>query len=355
LKIQPIPLLSGQKHIGFGHPVFIVAEVGINHNGDMDLACRMIDAAKEAGADSVKFQNYRTADFLGDKSLNFTYESQGKEITESQFDMFSRYELSREQLFLLSNYCKKVNIHFFSTPTGKETLDDLIATNCDLLKNGSDFLVNHRLIRQMAQSGLPTVLSTGMSTLSEIDEAVQVFKEAGGQDLILLHCTSSYPTPPNQVNLARIKTLSDAFGTHVGFSDHSWGISAAIGSVAYGTCFIEKHFTTDKGLAGPDHRFSSDPEEFSQLVKGVRSMEQNIGKPEIVPTESEVYGRSNFRLSCVAARDLPSDHVITEDDINFHRPSSGIHPRFYPMLIGKKTSTSMKEGEQFNFNHLNQN
>lgn len=342
----------GERLVGKGFPVFIVAEIGINHNGDMDLACRMIDAAKEAGADSVKFQNYLTEDFLGDRSLMYTYESQGRQITESQFDMFKRYELNREQLFLLNNYCKKRGVHFFSTPTGKETLEDLIATGCNLLKNGSDFLVNLPLIRRMASSGIPTVLSTGMSTISEIDDAVQAFNDAGGKELILLHCTSSYPTPAEDVNLSRIQTIREAFGVPVGFSDHSWGATAAIGSVIFGACFIEKHFTTDKNLPGPDHRFSSDPDEFYQLVKGVREMEKNIGNSVIGPTESEKFGRKNFRLSLVARVDLPSGHTITEEDIAFHRPSTGISPRFYDYLPGKKLLKSLHAGEQFTLENL---
>lgn len=354
MKTPPIQVLSGKKRIGKDQPVFIVAEIGINHNGDMDLACRMIDEAKRAGADSVKFQNYRTEDFLGDKSLTHTYISQGREISESQFEMFRRYELNREQLFLLSQYCHESGLHFFSTPTGRESLDDLIATGCDLLKNGSDFLVNHRLIKQMAASNIPTVLSTGMSTLAEIDEAVRVFRQSGGSEIILLHCTSSYPTPPEDVNLSRISTLESAFGTHVGFSDHSWGSAAAIGSVAFGSCFIEKHFTTDKSLPGPDHRFSSDPVEFKQLVDGVRAMEKCIGSPEISPTQSEEYGRKNFRLSCVAATELPEGHVITESDILFHRPAGGIHPRNYEAIIGKITSCTLKAGQQFDFHLLKQ-
>ena len=191
--IKPIDI-SGRS-IGPGAPCFIAAEIGINHNGDIQLAHNMIDVAADAGADAVKFQNYRTEDFLSGRELTYTYISQGHEVTESQWDMFKRCELGAEALAELRRHCECRNLVFFSTPTSEAGIEQLVRLGAHLLKNGSDYLVHLPLIRKMAQSGLPTVLSTGMATVEEIDDAVQAFRNAGGRDLILLHCTSSYPPP----------------------------------------------------------------------------------------------------------------------------------------------------------------
>lgn len=340
------------KTIGTNSPVFIVAEIGINHNGDMLLAKQMMLAAKNAGADAVKFQNYYTEDFILDKELTYEYISQGKQIVETQYEMFKRYELSLEQLQDLKTYADEIEIIFFSTPTSLRGIQDLQTVNVPLLKNGSDFLVNLELIEQMAQTKLPTVISTGMATLSEIDEAVRTFEAAGGKELIILHCISSYPTPASEVNLLKIKSLQYAFNYPVGFSDHTEGVVAAIGAVALGACFIEKHFTLDKNLPGPDHRFSSDPAEMKALVDAVRFMELSLGSSKLIPTAKEEKGRKDFRLSCVANKDLPEGHILTREDITFSRPATGLPPKDINLLIGRKTITSIKKNQQIRLKDL---
>jgi N,N'-diacetyllegionaminate synthase len=347
-------IIAGNRLIGAGQPCFIAAEIGINHNGDMSLARKMIDAAADAGADSVKFQNYRTEDFLSDRTLTYTYESQGKQVTESQFDMFKRSELNTVQLQGLRQHCESRGVVFFSTPTGDDGIQDLLAAGAPLLKNGSDYLTHLPLIRSMARTGLPTILSTGMATLGEIEDAVNAFEEAGGNELLILHCTSSYPTPAEQVNLRKIPTLRAAFGRPVGFSDHSWGTIAALGAVAMGACFIEKHFTLDKSLPGPDHRFSSDPAEFRELVTRIRELEQTLGEARVGPTPSEVDNRLSFRLSCVAARDLQAGHVITVEDIAFRRPGTGLPPKMAGSLKGAHTRVSLRKGVVFQHEDLEQ-
>lgn len=334
----------GNKIIGNGFPCFIAAEIGINHNGDMELAKQMIDAAVDGGADAVKFQNYYTEDFILDKDLTYTYISEGKEIKESQFDMFKRYELKFEQLELLKNYCDKKNVLFFSTPTSKRGIDDLIKLNVGLLKNGSDLLVNLPLIKEMAKTKIPTIISTGMALVGEIDDAVRTFEEAGGTDLMILHCTSSYPTSDKDVNLLKLESLYKTFKYPVGFSDHTWGVEAAIGAIALGCAFVEKHFTLDKTLPGPDHRFSADPAEFKQLVDSIRKIEKMLGTSKIGPTDSEQSGRFSFRLSCAVGRDIAIGETISEDDIIFIRPASGLHPRFSGSLYNKKAKVSLKKG-----------
>ena len=333
------------RGVGPGSPCLVAAEIGINHNGDMSLAHRMIDAAAEAGADAVKFQNYRTEDFLSDRSLTYEYVSQGKTIRESQFDMFKRCELAPDSLRSLREHCDQRGIIFFSTPTSDEGVADLVRVGAPLLKNGSDYLIHLPLIRTMAQSGLPTVLSTGMATLAEVDEAVRAFREAGGRDLVLLHCTSSYPTPPEDVHLRKIPALAAVFGCPVGLSDHTDGIVAAIGGVALGACFLEKHFTLDQTLPGPDHRFSADPSEFRTLVDAIRGLEQSLGTSVIGPTPSEAAGRTGFRLSCVASRNLRIGDPIADADIAFRRPGGGLPPAAVPWIIQRRLGRDVPRGK----------
>jgi len=337
---------------GFGESVFIVAEVGINHNGDMILARDSIFAAAEAGADSVKFQNYKTEDFITNRDLVFEYRSQGKSVKEPQYDLFKRCELTRDQLEYLKQQCDSAGVLFHSTPTSVEGIEDLRAIGCQLLKNGSDYLTNLGLVRAMGESGLKTVLSTGMATLSEIDDAVRAFRETGNQELLLLHCTSSYPTPADDVNLARISTLRQAFNVEVGLSDHTKGTTAAIGATILGARWIEKHFTLSKDLPGPDHWFSMDAPEMRQLVTSVREAEKMLGSSAVGPTPSESLGRRDFRLSCVAARDIEKGESIKRVDIAFQRPGDGFAPIYEGMLVGLKLAKAIKKGQSFKKEHL---
>jgi len=341
--MQPIQI--AKRLVGEGQPCFIAAEIGINHNGDLTLAHRLIDAAAEAGADGVKFQNYRTEDFISDRSLTYAYASQEEIIVESQYDMFKRRELPPEALFELRGHCDHRELLFFSTPTSEIGVKDLIRAGALLLKNGSDYLVHLPLIRAMARAGLPTVLSTGMATLAEIDEAVRAFREAGGKDLILLHCTSSYPAPTTDLHLRKIPALAAAFGYPVGLSDHSRGIVAAVGAVVLGACFIEKHFTLDKNLPGPDHHFSADPTELRALIEAVRTLEEGLGESVIGPTPSEKLGRRDFRLSCVAARDLRIGLCLSEADITFRRPGSGLPPQAMGWIVGRHLGRDVPAGK----------
>lgn len=343
----------GDRTLGPGHPCFIAAEIGINHNGDMDLARRSIDAAAEAGADGVKFQNFATADFLDDdRALTYTYQSQGREVTEPQWDMFKRCELSAPQLTELKAHCDRAGVVFFSTPTSEAGARALHALGAPLVKNGSDFLTHLELIRCMASLGMPTVLSTGMATVAEIDDAVTAFREAGGRDLVLLHCVSSYPAPPADINLNRIPVLARTFDCLAGFSDHSEGTTAAVGAAVMGACFIEKHFTLDRRLPGPDHRFSSDPAEFRSLVQAVRAVEIAMGESRLGPTPSEAEGRTAFRLSCRASADLPAGTRLRREHIAYRRPGTGLAPKFGPLLVGRTLRREVARGHIFSWEDL---
>jgi len=334
----------GNRPVGSSHPPLVVAEVGINHNGDMTLAHGSIDAAHGAGAEAVKFQNYDVADFVVDESLTLTYRSGEGEVTESQLALFKRCQLAPEDLQSLREHCESLGLLFLSTPTSTTGVDDLVRIGAHGMKNGSDFLTNRQLVKAMGATGLPTIVSTGMATLAEIDDAVRAFEEGGGKELVLLHCTSSYPTPADDVHLRKIPALGRAFGRPVGLSDHTEGTTAAVGAVVVGACLIEKHFTLDRSLPGPDHWFSSDPEELRALVEATKAASRMLGSPELVPTASEEQSRREFRLSCVAADDLPSGKTLTEADVTFARPGTGSPPRDLPWIVGRVLAEAVAKG-----------
>jgi len=333
------------RELAAGKPVFIVAEVGINHNGDMELAKEGIDAAAEAGADSVKFQNFATEDFVADKSLMFTYKSQGKEVTESQYDMFKRNEIGPDEIALLKEHCDKRGVVFHSTPTSEKGIQDLVDVETPVLKNGSDYLSHIKIVQAMGKTGLPTVLSTGMATVTDMDESIRAFRQTGNEDLIVLQCTSNYPTAPEDVHLAKMQTISQTFDCQVGLSDHTLGTVAAVGATLLGACWIEKHFTIDRNLPGPDHWFSSDPDEMKQLVRDVRAAEKMMGNPALIVEEKERFSQENYRLSCVAMSDLKEGHVITEADIDYQRPGHGLRPSHAHLLVGRTLKQSVKPAE----------
>lgn len=328
--------LGNKRIIGHDQPVYIVAEIGINHNGDMDLAKKTILAAKEAGADAVKFQNYLTEDFVPTRTVTHEYVSQGNTVSEFQYDMFKRYEINATQIIELKDFSDKIGIDFHSTPTNFEGVDLLQRINVPVLKNGSDYLTNLELVQYMGKTGLPTVLSSGMATIAEIDEAVTAFRDSGNNNLILLHCTSCYPTPARDVNLRKIRTLSQTFATLSGFSDHSKGPWASIASVAFDSCWIEKHFTLDQNLPGPDHAFSSDPKEFSMLVEGLRFAEKSLGVAHLGPTITESFSRENYRLSCATNRLLHPGDILSDQDVIYLRPGMGIPPKSKSMIVGRR-------------------
>ncbi len=337
----------GDRIVGPGRPCLIAAEVGLNHNGDFDLAVDLIDAAVHAGVDAVKFQNYRTEDFLSDRSLTYRYRSQGRDVEESQWEMFKRCEMPDDWLRKLRGYCEGRQLLFFSTPTGAAGVAALVEAKASMVKNGSDCLGHAPLVQAMARSGLPTILSTGMATLAETDEAVRTFHSAGGRDLILLQCTSAYPTPAGDVHLRKLPALAAAFDCPVGLSDHTQGYVAAVGAVALGACFLEKHFTLDRNLPGPDHWFSADPAEMAEYVAAVRTLEQNLGTSAIGPTRAEAEARRGYRLSCVAARPLQAGETLAADDLAFRRPGTGLPPGAAEWIVGLTLTRDVSPGHVF--------
>jgi N-acetylneuraminate synthase/N,N'-diacetyllegionaminate synthase len=323
----------------------LIAEIGINHNGDMDLAARMVAAAAAAGADVAKFQNYRTEDFLSDETLSLTYEQAGQTVTEPQWRLFKRCELGPGQLEFLAERCAAEGIAFASTPTNAAGVAALAALGVPFLKNGSDYLGHLPLIADMARTGLPTILSTGMATEDEVADAVDAYRAAGGRDLVLMHCVSTYPAPAEALNLRRMLSLASAFQCGVGFSDHSEGIDAAVAAVAMGARVIEKHFTLDRALPGPDHRFSADPAEFRALAGAVRRTERMLGSAGIAPSATEAEGRAQYRLSCVAARDIACGHRLREADVAMRRPGNGLPPKALPTIVGRTITRDVRAGD----------
>lgn len=327
----------GSKEVGPGHPCFVIAEAGINHNGSLELAHRLVDATANAGADAIKFQNYETADFAGPN--------------EPLHKVFERCELPKHAFPELQQHAHERGLAFICTPTSVAGVQRLTEMGVDALKNGSDYLQRHDVIQAMAKSGLPTILSCGMAYGEEIAHALVIYRSCSGSDVVLLHCVSSYPTVEGH-NLRKIPALASWFLAPVGFSDHSAGIDAALVAVAKGACVIEKHFTLDKGAAGPDHSFSADPAEMAEMAKRIHEAEGMLGDPRLEPAECEMELRVQYRVSCVAAGPLEAGQTIEPGDIVFCRPGCGLPPIYASFLAGRELKVDVGAGEVFTPEHF---
>lgn len=330
--------------------IHIVAEIGLNFNGDLELAKKSIKEASNSGATAVKFQYYKTEDFICDKSLTWEYQSQGKTVLERQYDMFKRCELTKEAMEDLVRFGAKEGIEVFATPTSIQGVRELASFGVSMMKNGSDYLSHLPLIRAMAETCLTTVISTGMADGWEVDDAVKAFKEAGGKDLVILHCTSLYPTEAQEADICRVAYLKDRYKEKVGFSDHT-GISLpAQLAAALGAVFFERHFTLDKDLPGPDHRFSTTPVEFSKYVKAINFAFEVLGKGEM--SEKEREAKAKGTLSCVASRDLEKGFALEESQVSFCRPGNGIKPKFLKDILGRVLRNPLKKGDVITWEDL---
>ena len=323
------------RAIGPGHPCFIIAEVGVNHNGDANIAHTMVDAIADAGADCVKFQTFRAAEFVNGDDEIYEYISQGKVVRESQLAMFSRLELEGEVFADLFEHVRQRGLIPLSTPTDKKTADLLESLGVGGYKIGSDDLVYTQFLEYVGSKNKPVILSAGMADVEDIERAIAAIGSVSNSQVCILHCVSLYPTPDNVVNLQKIPAMAHRFSVPVGFSDHSEGIIAAMGAVALGACVVEKHFTLDRNMAGPDHRFSADPPELAEMVAGIRRIEATLGTSDIKPTAGEIDMREIARRSIVAAQDLPVGHIIVADDLAYQRPGTGLMPYQAECLLGK--------------------
>jgi N-acetylneuraminate synthase/N,N'-diacetyllegionaminate synthase len=341
------------RRIGPGHEPFLILEVGINHNGDMDQVKKMIDVAANSGADAVKFQTFRAAEFVSDPLATYTYQSQGRQVTESMLGMFQRYELSPDQWKQIVLWCEQSKIMFFSTPQNPSDLDFLLkTTRLPAIKVGSDDLTNIGLMRYYASKSLPMIISAGMAYLSEIESAVRAIRETGNSRLAVLHCVSSYPAPAEDLHLNKMATISRAFDVPVGFSDHTVGPLGAVAAVAMGACIVEKHFTLDKNLPGPDHRFSADPREVKEWVHAIRNTYRSLGQSIVEPTTDEMEMRKIARRSVVAARDLAQGEILKLEDLAFKRPGTGIPPAHVSYLVGHRVRRDLRKDDLVTFEAL---
>ena len=325
---------------------FIIAEVGLNHNGDYQLAKESVISAAKAGADAVKFQNFLTEDFLSDRSILHTYKYRDKEIIEPLFDICKRSEFKTEWLPDLIKLCDELGIVFLSTPTSKSGVDDLISHGVKYIKNGSDYLSHIPLLKYMASTDATIIISTGMAYQEEIDDAVNAILsiQPNKSKLVILHCTSSYPTSPENVNLKKIQTLQDRYQVSIGFSDHTEGWESAVQAVTLGAKVVEKHFTLDKNLPGPDHWFSSDYKEFKELVEQIRLAESRMGNSVLEPANSEMQVRDQWRLGLVWDRDVKKGSDISAQDIAIRKPATGLRPKEIDSVIGQKIVKNCKKG-----------
>jgi N-acetylneuraminate synthase len=321
--------------VGSGHPCFIIAEAGVNHNGDMAMARRLIEEAARAGVDAVKFQTFTAERLVSPDAPKADYQLQTTDTSETQFEMLRRLELSLPEHRELIYHCQQRGILFLSTPFDEISADFLENLNIAGFKIPSGELTNLPLLEHIARKGRPVILSTGMARLSEVDEAVQAIRHSGNEQLAVLHCVSNYPAEPGAVNLRAMHTLATAFQVPVGFSDHTLGIEIPIAAVASGACIIEKHFTLDKTLPGPDHPASLEPEELIAMVRSIRNVEAALGHGRKEPAASEASTAAVARKSIVAATDIAAGTVLTRDMVALKRPGTGLPPAMLPYVVGR--------------------
>ncbi len=340
----------GNKKIGGGNKSFIIVELGINHNGNVGLAKKMIAVAKKAGVDAVKLQSFVTEDFVGDKNLTYTYKSQGKKVTESQFKLFKRNELNKEKQKELFRYADKLGIIIFSTPQDNsfKTLDYLCGReiNMPAIKVPSDDLTNLPMLAYSARKQKPMIISTGMSTLEEIKDAVDIIKKQNNRKIVILKCTSLYPTPPEEANLLQIGTLKKIYkDCIIGYSDHTEGSTASVAAVILGAKVIEKHFTLDKNLPGPDHWFAADPKDLAFLVRQIREAEQMLGIAGFKLSAKELEMKRIARRSIMFVNSVRKGEKIKAEDLEIKRPGTGLSPKYLPLVIGRKARKDFKKGD----------
>jgi len=327
--------------------VLIIAEAGVNHNGDMQLARQLIDVAADAGADMVKFQTFNANRLATKQAPKANYQNKTTDQSESQHAMLKKLELTLDMHKELIAYCKERNIEFFSTGFDTQSLDLLVSLGIEQFKIPSGEITNLPYLRHIGVMGRPLILSTGMATLGEIEDAIDVLEKAGTDrsNITVLHCNTEYPTPMEDVNLLAMCSIRDAFGVQVGYSDHTAGIEVPVAAVALGATVIEKHITLDKTMPGPDHKASLEPDEFEVMVSAIRNIEQALGDGTKRPSLSESKNKVVARKSIIAETAIRSGEVFTTDNLSIKRPGSGISPMRWDELMGKKASRDYQPDE----------
>ncbi len=329
--------------IGDGQRCFIIAEAGVNHNGEIGIAKKLIDAAHAAGADAIKFQTFVTENLVTGSADKARYQKENDPDSTSQFEMLRKLELSEDDFSRLSAYAKKKGILFLSTAFDHESIGILSRIGVPVFKIPSGEITNLPYLKEIACQHKPVLLSTGMSTMDEIREAVTCLNENGCTVITLLHCTTSYPAPLSSVNLRAITTLRHEFGLPTGYSDHTEGILVPVAAVALGACVLEKHLTLDRNLPGPDHMASLEPEDFTKMVHAVRDVELELGTGEKRPQDCELDNRRVARKSVIAALDIPAGMHLTLEMLAIKRPGTGIEPKHLESLAGKQTRSAIEK------------
>lgn len=329
---------------------FIIAEAGVNHNGKIELALDLVDAAAEAGADAVKFQTYATERLVSPETSTPEYQRRSGET--DQYQMLKRYELSPEEFEDIAEYCNERDIEFVSTPYDRDSVGLLADLEVSRIKIASADIINKPLLKKAGRSGREVILSTGMASVEEMAQAVDWVREAGAEDIALLHCVSAYPTDPEDLNLRFMESLDGIFDLPVGFSDHTLGLVAPLAAVARGARIVEKHITLDKSMEGPDHEASIEPEELGRLVSEIRECERSLGRPHNPLTDEERSNAKRMRPSLHAACNLNSGDKLTSEAVAVVRPADGLPPRFLDQIKGASLRRDLDTGEAITWKDL---
>ena len=316
--------------------VYIIAEAGVNHNGKLDLALKLCDAAKEAGVDAVKFQTWKMENIVTAQARQAAYQTENTGKEESQYDMLKNLELSYDHFRTIQNYCKKSGIDFLSTPDEEESLEFLVSLGLPFIKVGSGEVTNIPYLRKIGSCKMPVILSTGMSNIGQVATAYDTLLQAGAKEVSLLHCTTNYPCPMDEVNLKAMLTLREAFKCHVGYSDHTMGTEVPVAAVALGAEIIEKHFTLDRTMEGPDHKASLEPAELKLMVQQIRNIEAALGDGIKRPNKSEAENAKVVQKSILAKRPIKKGEVLTDDNLVAKRAGAGISSVYWDVVVGTK-------------------
>jgi len=341
------PVLIGNRSVGPGASCLVIAEAGVNHNGNLDMALQLVDAAAEAGADIVKFQTFKSEEVISPIAPKADYQVQTTGALESQLEMVKKLELPAEAFRVIQRRCHECGIVFLSTPFDKGSVDLLESLGAVAFKIGSGEITNLPFLRYVAGKDRPLILSTGMSDLDEVAVAVQAVHDTGNRALILLHCVSNYPAAAASVNLRAMKMMEDGFDVPVGYSDHTEGITVPLAAAAMGACVVEKHFTLARNLPGPDHRASLEPAELAGMVRGIRTVEAALGNGVKRAAPEELNTAAVARRSLVAACDLRAGTLLTESMIAIRRPGTGLPPSALPQLVGQRLRQDVAAGALF--------
>jgi N-acetylneuraminate synthase len=331
---------------------FIIAEAGVNHDGDLDKAIRLVEVAAAAGADAVKFQTFSAARLVSSSAPKAEYQKRGTSAAESQFEMLKRLELSQADHRTLFAHAMSSGIEFMSTPFDEVCADFLLELGVRRFKVSSGDLTNLPFLQHLAATKLPVILSTGMATMGEVERAIDTFRSAGGGPLSVLHCTSNYPARPDDVNLRAMKTIGNAFGVPVGYSDHTLGVEIALAAVALGARIIEKHFTLDTTGAGPDHAASLAPEQLTTMVQGIRTVELALGDGIKRPSAAEREVAAVARKSIFAAAPIVAGSDIKRDQLTMRRPGTGLGAEMLEVVVGRIAARDIAAGEMVSLDHL---